>query len=100
MATGIQNTLEVLDLAKATATVVAAAKRDGAINVWDAPLLLQLIGPLNTAVKGGEALPAELSDLDTAEATAIAQKGLEVAYAWLAVFGIPVPTTKVAVKAS
>ncbi len=92
MATGIQETLEVLNLALATATVVKAAKRDGTINVWDAPLLLQLIAPLNAAVKGGEKLPAELADIDADEAKLLAQKSLEAAYAWLEVFGIPVPS--------
>lgn len=67
---GIQETKDVLALVLDAANIVGEAKKnDGKIDITDAALLIKLVPELAPAFAGITAVPAELGDLDEAEAT-------------------------------
>lgn len=67
-AKSIKNLKEAVALVLAGAKVVGAARADGAINVADAGLLLNLIPVMGPAIEDIGQVPAELADLSAEEA--------------------------------
>lgn len=66
---GINQTMDVVALAKTTAVQLLAAKNDnGKIDIFDTPKLVPVGQALRVAVEGYKEIPAEIKDLDLAEA--------------------------------
>lgn len=71
MTTGTKNLTEVVDLALAGVDTFVKAKADGKIDAADLGLLLSLIPAVGPAIDGIGEIPAEIKDLDVAEAQAL-----------------------------
>lgn len=66
---GIKETTELVDLVVDLAKVIVEATKDGKITVEDATLLFRLIPALGPAFQDVAKMPAEIKDMDVAEAT-------------------------------
>lgn len=78
---GIKETSEVLMLARDGLKKVRQAKEnDGKLSARDALLAWDLIEEAEAAVTGMAEIPAELHDVDKAEAQALAALAVEVAF--------------------
>lgn len=87
---GIKETQDVLALAKHLGVAVSQARADGSINFLDAPIVMQLITPLRTAIEGSQNVPVELLDLDKAEAQALAGQSIDAVWTLVrAILGLP-----------
>lgn len=64
----VKNLKEVIDLALTGVEVVVKAKQDGKLDAADLGLLIQLVPAVGPAIDGIGEIPAELKDLDSAEA--------------------------------
>lgn len=67
MSEGITQATEILEAVDALAKCIAEAKKDGVINIWDAPKFAQFVLPAKKAVEGAENIVFELKDLDNSE---------------------------------
>lgn len=77
---GIQQTMDVVALVDKLADIAIASKADGKVDWRDAPLAISLIGPLRVALDGAGEIPAEIADLDAAEAQAALSKAVAVLF--------------------
>lgn len=81
MATGVKESLEVLEAVRVLLLDVKSVMADGKINVGDMGVvfdLLRQLGTLNAGLQGAELIPAEIGDLDAAEAEKIIAKAMEL----------------------
>lgn len=65
---GITETKQVIDFAKALVKAIVSAQSDGSVNLLDLSKLLALVPLAGPAFLGINQVPAELKDLDQAEA--------------------------------
>lgn len=74
---GIQESLELLEAFDMLAVALAEAKKDGVLNMWDAPKFAKVLVPAKKAVDGAEHISLELQDLDQDEAQELVDKMFE-----------------------
>jgi hypothetical protein len=84
----LKNTLEVIALSKETAVQVKAALADKNLDWRDIPRVVALFGPAKKALDGIKDVPAEIKDLDEAEANQLMAACMDMATAWAAVFEV------------
>lgn len=81
---GIKETLELLQGIKDIAVDAKKVLKDGAVNLADLPIAMELLGQLgelSAAVQGVDQVVAEVKDLDAGEINQIVAKVLEIAAA-------------------
>lgn len=74
MKTGIRNTTEIIALAAALGIAVRNAQSDGKVNASDIGELIAVVPRIAPAIEGADEIPAELRDLDPAEAEQLKQQ--------------------------
>jgi hypothetical protein len=77
MKQGIAQTLELLYAVDALAKCIVEAKKDGVLNIWDAPKFAALILPAKKAVEGADQISLEMKDLDPVEIQTVVNKMFE-----------------------
>ena len=82
----LKNTLECLKLANDAAVATKAAMADGKLDWKDIPKVVGLFKPAQVTLQDIKIVPAELKDLDDAEAAQLMDACVAVANAWAAVF--------------
>lgn len=68
---GVVETKQLLDVVLTGVDIVRKAGADGAINFADLGLLLSLVPVVGPGLDGADRIPAELADLDAADATEV-----------------------------
>jgi hypothetical protein len=70
----IKNTIEVFDALDALAKALAESKRDGEINIWDAPKFAPALVAGRKAIADADQIKVELAELDEQEIQLIMQR--------------------------
>lgn len=83
---GIQETVDVLDFVTAALKDVAEAKEGGLSGLEVIKLAIANAPAAVKAAAGADQIPAEMKDLDKAELQVLAQKGLDLSKAVMALF--------------
>jgi 3-deoxy-D-manno-octulosonate 8-phosphate phosphatase KdsC-like HAD superfamily phosphatase len=81
VATGIKESLEVLEAVKVLLVDIKAVLKDGKINMDDVGVvfdLLRQLSTLNAGVEGVSQVPGEVMDLDAKEAEQVIAKAMEL----------------------
>lgn len=74
----VKESNEMLDLAEGLVKVLLDAKADGTINWLDMPKFAPLLPLANRALSGSEKIVDEFLDLDGEEATALAERAMNI----------------------
>ena len=87
MATGIQQTIEVIDALETILVELGAAARDGRLGAGEIlGIVGASLGKLQTALEGAEAIPAELGELALDELDAMLARFQQAVFAVLRSF--------------
>lgn len=78
----VKNVSELLDFGEKAAEQAKAVLADGKVDLWDLPKLAPLLPSFKAAIEGVGDVPAEVMDMDAAEAKMLLEKAVGVILKW------------------